>query len=217
MQEIKLNNKIDLSDIKNKKNDVENNVENEENVENDYPVKPMVDFPDMQNMQNFFTPVILSPEEQKERRKKIIKIKNYIKTFPDILTDFISMDTKNMTLLELDDMIEEIRLTVSSGNNTDLLVNGFLMGCNVYEKSASYMGFNLDGLSNIVARDSNIIKCIKEISLEYQNLNYVPPEKRLLLLMCALSYGVYNMNNMKNQINNNNNIDDNLKEKYNDL
>lgn len=225
MQEIKLNNKIDLSDIKNIKSDDSEDLDvkntSKSTDENEVFNSMNYEIPKMDLLQSYegFNTMILSPEEQKEKRKKIIKIKNYLKTFPDILVDFVSIDTKNMSLKDLDDMIEEIRLTVSCGNNSELLVNGFLMGCNIYEKTASYMGVDLDGFSNIVSRDQNIIKCIKEISLEYQNLNYIPPEKRLIMMMFALSYGVYNMNNMKKHINYNTkkNINDEIINKYNDL
>jgi hypothetical protein len=210
MEIIKLKNKIDLSDIKNRSVE-ENESDNESekyNIEDNIP-----------NITDLYTPLILTPEEAKEKRKKIIHIKNYIKTFPDILNEFSLINLSEKSILELDNYIEEIKIMVCSGNNSDLYLGLFQGGCNIIEKGGSYLNYDLTGLSHYALKNDNIIKCVKEISLEYNQMQYIPPEKRLLLLMFSLCYGVNQMNTMKNNINNHmeSNIKEELNKKYNDL
>jgi hypothetical protein len=213
MEVIEFKKKLDLSDIKNIK-------ETDENKQEDQPIEDIPPFdPNIFNMP--LTPItpILSPEETKEKRKMIIHIKNYIKTFPDSLEEFKNMDLSYKTIPELNNLMEEIKLTVCNSNNGDLFLGLFHGGCDLLESVGPIVKYDLTGLKFIATKNENVIKCVKEISLEYQQLNYIRPEKRLLMLMLTLCYGVNNMNKINNNINNhlNKDIDNKISDKYNDL
>lgn len=208
MEVIEFDKKLDLSQIKNVSFTKETEKEESDPI-------PQFD-PSIFNM-----PIepVLSPEECKEKRKIIIHIKNYIKSFPEFLDEFKNMDLASKNIHELNNIIEEIKLTVCNSNNGDLFVGLFQGGCDIIESVAPMINYDLTGLKYIACKNDNVIKCVKEISLEYQQLNYIRPEKRLFLLMFAMCYGVNNMNKINNHINNhlNNDIDLKLKDKYNDL
>lgn len=209
MEVIEFKKKFDLSDIK--------NIKNPEQFE-----EPKEDIPPF-NPEVFDLPVMpiptLSPEEAKEKRKVIIHIKNYIRSFPESLEEFRNIDLSSKSTPELNNIMEEIKLTVCNSNNGDLFVGLFQGGCDLIESVAPIVNYDLTGLKYIACKNENVIKCVKEISLEYQQLNYIRPEKRLMLLMFTLCYGVNNMNKINNHINNhlNNDIDNNIFDKYDDL
>lgn len=214
---IQLKNKIDLSDIKNVIDTKSNDDDNDETIIRDTP--PINDIPIIPQEFYLPPPIILTPEEAKEKRKKIIHIKNYVKTFPDLLSEFNSINLSEKSIPELENYIEEIKLTVCNNNNSDLYLGLFQGSCNLLESAGKYINYDLTGLSMHACKNPNIIKCVKEISLEYNNLHYIPPEKRLLLLMFSMCYGVNQMNKLKNNINNHieKDINEDLNIKYQDL
>lgn len=207
------NKKFNLSDIKN----ISNNNEKDDFVMPDTPFN----LPTQDAITEFypkFEPV-LSPEECKEKRMLIIHIRNYIKSFPEFLEEFKNIDFTSKNISELKNIIEEIKLTVCNSNNGELFLGIFHGGCDLLESCAPIINYDLTGLKYIATKNENIIKCIKEISLEYQQLNYIRPEKRLMLLMFTLCYGVNNHNKATKYLNNHldNDIDNKICDKYNDI
>jgi len=212
MEVIEFDKKLDLTDIKNLNYTKETEKEQEkEQIDIIPPFDPSV-------LNIPFEPV-LSPEECKEKRKLIIHIRNYIKSFPDILDEFKNIDLSSKNINDLNNLIEEIKLTVCNSNNGDLFLGIFQGGCDIIENIAPMINYDLTGLKYIASKNDNVIKCVKEISLEYQQLNYIRPEKRLFLLMFAMCYGVNNMNKLNNHINThlNSDIDVKINDKYNDI
>lgn len=214
MEVIKLKNRIDLSDIKNKTEEISDNIETEPDIPTLTIDNDIINTPNIFNYQP-----ILTPEEAKEKRQKIIHIKNYIKTFPDILMEFSNINFTEKSIPELTNYIEEIKIMVSSGNNSELYIGLFQGGCNVLEQGGKYLNYDLTGLSHYALKNESIIKCVKEISLEYNQLHYIPPEKRLMLLMISLCYGVNQINKIKKNINNHmeTDIKEDINIKYSDL
>lgn len=210
MEVIQLKNKIDLSEIEN----IENKPHEDNKSENNNK-----DIDDILITPDFYLPppppIILSPEEAKEKRKLIIHIKNFINTFPHELHEFKDINYSEKTINELKNYIEEIKLTVANTNNTDLYIGLFGGACDFLEKKGHYVGYDLKGLTHIATNNDNVIKCVKEIALEYQQLTYIKPEKRLLLIMLSLCYGVNYMN--KNISNNTEKDINDLNKKYSDI
>lgn len=212
MEVIKLKNNIDLSEIENNFNEKQQSEDSPNEIPEDIPE-------DIHTYIPYIPTPILTPGEAREKRKTIIHIKNYIREFPDCLDEFKDINFTEKSQNELNNYLEEIRLTVCNSNNSDIFVGLFHGGCDVLEKSGHYIGYDLTGLSTIASKNKNVIKCVKEISLEYQQLNYIKPEKRLMLMMISLCYGVNYMNKMdKNvKLDAEKDIDNNLNKKYSDL
>ena len=92
----------------------------------------------------------------------------------------------------------------------------FQGACDVLESTASMVNYDLTGLKFVATKNPNIINSVKEISLEYQNLNYIPPEKRLALLMFQMCYALNSMNKTNKKIEEklDKTIPENLNDKY---
>jgi hypothetical protein len=218
MKIIDMQNNINLTEIMN--NDVK---KDSSNVELEVP---KVDkFDDIINDINtdikpYIEPkIILSPEEAIQKRKLILHIKNYILSFPECLEEFKLMNLNAKSMDELNCILEECKLMVCNFNSGGIFLKGFEASCEVIETLGSIIKFDLTGLKYIASHEPNIQKCVKEITLEYMNLNYISPEKRLGMLMFGLCYQVNQMNKTNNNINNlvNSDISEKLEMKYNEL
>lgn len=164
----------------------------------------------------FIPEPVLSQEEIKEKRKLIIHIKNYLREFPSSLTEFKDIDYGSKTISQLNNYLDEIKLTVCHYNSGGLLLGVFQGSCDVLESAAPILNFDLSGLKYVASRDPGIINSVKEISLEYQNLNYIPPEKRLGLLMFQMCYALNSVNKTNKKIEEklNKNVPNEINEKY---
>ncbi len=215
MKVIGLKNKCDLSDIVNSKFAKEKTEELE--IKKDIPEVQNNNFIPMPDLSTtYFIEPIMTPEQAREKRKLIIHIKNYIKEFPNCLVEFKDINFTSKNIDELNNYLEEIKLTVCHSNSGGLMVGVFQGACDVLEKVAPIIRYDLTGLNNIACKNPNIINCVKEISLEYQNLNYISPDRRLALLMVQLCYALNSVNKTHNKANEKmeKTIPDNIVEKY---
>lgn len=218
MKVINLKNKCDLKDVFNIKPEKKTEdlplISEPKNSEPKNSIKHVEDF-DFSFITKSIEP-ILSPEEIKEKRKIIIHIKNYIREFPNSLMDFKNIDYNSKNISELLNYLEEIKLTVCNSNSGGLLLGVFQGACDILETSAPIVNFDLTGLHQIAIKNPAVVNSVKELSLEYQNLNYIPPEKRLFMLMFKTCYALNSFNKSNKKIINklNENIPDNIAEKY---
>ena len=212
MKEITIGKNIDLSEIVNS---------NKEQLATDTLELPKPEddqfFAQLENMKSFELP--MNPEEAIERRKVIIHIKSYISTFPEYLEEFKKVNWSNKSLQDLNNMRDEIKLIVCNANNQNLFVEFFGAACEGIESIAPMVNYDLTGLQHIACNNQNIIKCVKEISLEYQNVAYIAPEKRLTLLMLVTCNSLNKVNKTTVKLNNciEAEVKDTIKEKYDDL
>ena len=213
MKVIDLQNKCKLDDIVNK---------NTGNKYEEIPIpkeqtRKVETIPDFDFMSVPFNPQpILSPEDVKEKRKLIIHIKNYLREFPSALSEFKNIDYIHKSILELNNYLDEIKLTVCHSNSGGLLVGVFHGACDILEATAPIINYDLTGLKYIASKNPNILNSVKELSLEYQNLNYIPPEKRLALLMFQMCYALNTMNKTNKRIDSklDRSISNDIKDKY---
>lgn len=219
MKVISLKNKLDLSSVKNtggEKNTDELPINNDVHNDTRYDIRH--DMPDFSKL--FHVPEVeLSPEQTKEKRKAIIHIKNYLREFPLCLAEFKNVDFNSKNIIQLQNILEEIKLTVCQSNSGGLLVGVFQGGCDILESVAPMVNYNLTGLKYVACNNPNIINAVKEISLEYQNLNYIPPEKRLALLMFQMCYVLNSANKLNSAVDDKMSkaIPEGLEEKYAEL
>lgn len=162
---------------------------------------------------------ILTPEEAKFRREKIIKIQRYIYNFENLLLEFKSIDLTTKSTEELENYLEEIRLIVNNKNSNNILVIGYNQGLGVLESISPYLNMDLQGLSAICSRDQAINDCLKEISIEYLNSKYMKPTYRLAILTAGIALKLNSVNKSNMIINNylDKKLDNDFEEKYNDI
>jgi hypothetical protein len=162
---------------------------------------------------------ILTPEEAKFRREKIIKIQRYIHNFENLLMEFKSIDLSSKSTEELENYLEEIRLIVNNKNSNNILVIGYNQGLGVIESMSPYLNMDLQGLSAICSRDQAINDCLKEISIEYLNSKYMKPTYRLAILTAGIALKLNSVNKSNVIINNylDKKLDNDLEDKYNDI
>lgn len=218
---LKLKNKCDLKQIYNMKNVNKNDFAPEK--QEFKHIKPprlnhdLMNIPmPIVNLKNEFP---LSFDEVKEKRKLIIQIKNYVREFPQALQEFSTIDFNSKNIPDLNNYLEEIKITVCNKNSGGIMLGVFRGGCDILENVAPVVGMDLTNLSRVVVENQAIVDSVKEISLEYQNLNYIPPEKRLCLMMLQTCYALNSFNKYNKKMNNTleKNIDENINDKYSDL
>lgn len=168
---------------------------------------------------------IMTPEDAQLRRSKILEVSNWI-NHPRLgrhLIEFRSEDLNSKTIQELDVLLAEIKYTVNSKNNTFGMENAFKTGNIMIETMTNrFTNYDLTGYSQIMNNDDRVLDTVAEISLNYQNLSYVSPEKRLMYYMISSAIAVNSMNKAKqNQKvitdNLSKKLDEKVINKYNDL
>ncbi len=212
MEVIDLKNKIDLSEIENKPVEDNNNEQDIKLPIDDTPYLP----PELMLPPS---PPPLSPIELKEKRKLINYVKSYFKIYPIQLSEFKDMNFTDKTISELKDLKDEMQRTVSSSKGLKMF-NGLLYGgCDILEKGAPRIGYDLTGIKQIVMQNEDVEQCVQEIALEYQQDKNVSAEKRLMLMMLSMCYGVNYINKNKENIKNNieKDIKTDINNKYSDL
>jgi hypothetical protein len=161
----------------------------------------------------------LSKEELTERRGLIIKINRYMKAFPKETDEWKMIDLKTLPMSTLENTLEDIKLTVSTNNTTDMGYVAYTGILNTVENFGGSLNLNLKGLSDIANQSIAIKNCVKECTIEYTSTKYVKPHMRLALLTLGLCYQVDGMNRQKEVINNflKNEIKDEKVDEYKDL
>lgn len=190
---------FDVPDKKGKKKDKKDD-EQKENDEFDDLFKDIEKSAD-KDIVKFDPMATLSKEEQVERRSLIIKITRYIKTFPNELKEWKDKDFTKLMIPELENQLEDIKMTVSTTNTTDMgqvVYSGIL---NTIENVGGMLNLKLKGLSDIANHNIAVKNCVKECTIEYTSTKYVKPHMRLGLLTLGLCYQIDSMNRQKDVIN----------------
>jgi len=212
---IDLNNKIDLSSIKNiedeinDENTVQNNISDEQN---DNILEEMI------KNQIEIVPV-LSAEDSSKRRELILKINRYRQRFSNLCGEWIGMDITKKSIPELENIHNDIRLTVQNDGVNNLSLLGYLQCIETIEGLAPILNMDLQGLSMICMKDQTIRNCVDELCIEMTSSKIFPPHYRLLILTGGIAMQINNKNKSSKIINNflDKSVSVELQEKYNDI
>jgi hypothetical protein len=134
------------------------------------------------------------PRNSMRRRQLLIKAKQYQVAFAHKLTDYKSMfqGLAEKSEDELDSLIDELRIIVSSTNQCELYQQVFTKGLALSEGIGPVVGLKLQGLSKCasipVVRD-----LVNEIALESE-IKYIPPHIRLAIIMIGICSEIHTMN-----------------------
>lgn len=126
----------------------------------------------------------LPPEDTIRKTQLISTITQYKLVFPQHMTTYIKkFDLKylgKLTEEELKSFLNEIRTTVACLNSGSSLVHIYGGACDLIEMGGKAVGLDLEGFSDNVMQNPDVINPLNELILE-KDLFYVRPEYRLLM------------------------------------
>jgi len=157
-----------------------------------------------------------------DNRSLIIQIRNYVECFPDKLRkiyvdkDSFTKDIFYKSNEELKIILESIRVELSVLTHLNTFMNVFYMIVTGIEKSSTFLGVDMTGLTKDVESDPGFNENIKMLACEIPfNLS---PKKKILFLLSRACLLRYEMNQtIKPHLNYTVKQVDELKEKYKDI
>ena len=155
--------------------------------------------------------------------KKKLKIIRYKELFGKHLThygdrlDINKLD--ELTTDELCNLSEEVKITVGSRNSGGFITSVYLGIAGVAEGLGPKIGMDLENLKVCLFNNEAIKDTLQELSLEYEDLVYMPPAQRLLLLtgQTIIALNEHNKFEKKKKILNNSEIKKEILEQFSDL
>lgn len=132
-----------------------------------------------------------------DRRKTILKIKRYLLEFEKNLQEFQNKNLEGMANNQLEELLNEIRFTVSCRNVNTIALRAFkMMITNIEFLCCNYTTIRCQGLSAI-ANDQDLLDTVKECSLENMEFTYVKPIYRILYAVIQAMLTLHVMNSGK--------------------
>lgn len=139
-------------------------------------------------------PAVYTPSELVQRRRLIIQIQNWQKS--ERLGKYVPPlpNLENLSIVELQNLLCDIKLIVEQRSSSKFVENGFVMGVKVIEELTKKSGFKTNGYTMVMQNNEEIMELVEEINLKRQDLTNISPEKRLLFLSAAILYQVHKIN-----------------------
>lgn len=137
--------------------------------------------------------------EMTMKKAKVLRdIKRRLMTFPDKVEHLmLPMPLEYYSLEQLENYLNELRLTISNSNSTSQFLKMVLGAVSGFEAFVvSYTPLKLQGLSNVLAQDQDTEDILKEIYLDYIDESYQDPISRLAMKVMSTSLQVHVMNSM---------------------
>lgn len=134
--------------------------------------------------------------EQERAHKRVLlrKLKKYYDRFANFLEAPPVWDS--LTLKEVEELLEETRLTVSNRRTDDTVFGMFIAGSATLEQFGPLLGLNLQNYTNgLLANPEVKLTCV-EVALE-KDIVYIDPTYRLMMLSLQTAMLVHKMNSEK--------------------
>jgi hypothetical protein len=124
-----------------------------------------------------------------ERRKLVLIIQRYEKSrFRDFLASMnidLSQDSiDKFDNRELEKLLDDCRYTISQKNGNNMIETGSLKAIEMMESFLTNI-YKIDGLSKVLKSNEQFLDTLTELSLEYANLTYISPEKRMAYIVLS--------------------------------
>lgn len=135
-----------------------------------------------------------------DRATLISKICLYRSTFANKFSKSLMTKLKKVEVSckhsdeELRSLHNESRLSVGASTSTALLLPLFGVVATVYEGIAVRIGVKCQGVASIMSQDPEINKILTEMSIEFLNVNYIPPHYRLMMYVLQATYVTHRAN-----------------------
>ena len=120
-----------------------------------------------------------APVNDKAQRRELIgKVRKYREAFPAVAAMRFS---EEWSTEELESHLESVRLAVSAKTTGVLVKSAYIMAVKGGEVAGCSVGLKVYGLSDLLARSSEIDQILKEIQCELPILGHIKPGHRLAL------------------------------------
>ena len=147
----------------------------------------------------------LEPSDIKDDRRKLISnILSYrysrfytriIEAYPHIFDDLIKK-TKD----ELVETYEMIKAYVKSRRSSEQYLNQFKNLLTACDTLCSNFGFEVQGASNIILQDDEVLDTLEEVRLKYESQSSFEPETLLFMTVISVYLKVNAKNKLENQL-----------------
>jgi len=165
--------------------------------------------------------VISGDDNKAKHQSLILQIRNYIECFPDKLRKIYGDKdsfTKNIFFKSNEDLeiiLESIRVELSVLTHLNTFMNVFYMIVTGIEKSSTFLGVDMTGLTKDVESDPGFNENIKMLACEIPfNLS---PKKKILFLLSRACLLRYEMNQTRKPMQMDEKKVNELKDKYKDI
>ena len=137
-----------------------------------------------------------SAEEHVERQTLTVRLGRYKDAFPRE-TEGFKLSRKHLqrkSLAALRELAEDVKHQVGTRRTGEQFKGLFLAGVNVAEMTLPMVGLEVQGLTNIISQNEDILKTVDEIAIARDAAVYVAPEMRLAgaVLQICLALDTHN-------------------------
>jgi hypothetical protein len=175
------------------------------NVDDNFTKKNTVDFTKKNVDDNFTKKNTDDPVEDDEMKKtKLIrKITQYKNLFIDETKGISINNLEKLSQEKLEIKLKKIQSIVESRKSQSSTRGIFLVGLNTIEQCDSYIGLQLQGLTNCASKSEDILLTVDEISIKYfDTMMQTDPIIRLCIGLGHLVLAVDTANRQKSQFKN---------------
>jgi len=150
---------------------------------------------------------VYKADESPERNKLILRLDLQKKHFPDVYKSVMASydDIKHIPTEELKPIPDELQKRISSHNSISISKTIVVAGCSALEMNAHYVGWDLEGLTNVVSNPDNkeMDTIFKELACKYPyGIEGMPPELKLVAHLGTTCYSLnaYNRQQKKQKL-----------------
>ena len=143
---------------------------------------------------------IESAEERVECQTLSVRLGRYRDAFPRE-TEGFKLSRKHLarkSLAALRELADDVRHQVGTRRTGEQMTSMFLAGVNMAEIALPMVGMEVQGLTNIISQNENILKTVQEIAIARDAAVYVAPEKRLAGAVTQIILALDTHNRAKN-------------------
>lgn len=209
---IKLDNKINLDDIKKNNNEDDLKILEEKPTINKQPKQPLEEQPEQ--------PITI--EDKLTKTTILNKIKRWKYTFPNLLEQYNVNHLEDKTIEELQNLEKEMNYVVTTHNSSNLAIPMANCVASIIENMSVFTPLKLKGYQQNLMNNEEFINVLKELSVQYSDYVYISPTARLGYHMVSTAI-LTNAINMSKEIEEtkqkikNKEIDKNIESKYGNL
>jgi hypothetical protein len=138
--------------------------------------------------------IILTDEEQLERRNYLRKLFRYRESFPEAVKNLPISDGVNMTMTDLKNLVDDTEYLISCKQGSQSSKSMFLGGCRVAEVMSGATPLKLKGLTDVCENSDDLLSVVEELSIKYQSQQMITPEARFALIMSGLCLQIHRTN-----------------------
>ena len=143
---------------------------------------------------------IESTEDRAERQTLCVRLGRYRNSFPQE-TEGFKLSRKHLarkSLAALRELADDVKHQVGTRRTGEQMKGLFLAGVNVAEIALPMVGMEVQGLTNIISQNDDILKTVDEIAIARDAAVYVAPEMRLAGAVLQICLALDTHNRAKN-------------------